>query len=183
MKIHEVVHEIYENDNAFRIFVDLDGVLVDFEKFAKEHIIEPHINSDVKDHFLQKGAKRDFWRAVDRWTRSGKQFFGAMDPLPDAFELWDYIKEYFPTILSATGHVMNAKEEKRDWVKRYLGDTTAGMALFTRAASEKCQYAASNHILIDDRAKAIDPWIEAGGIGILHTSAEDTIQQLKKLGI
>lgn len=106
-----------------------------------------------------------------------------MDPMEDAFELWDHIKEYFPTILSATGHVPNAKEEKRDWVGRHLGDTTAGMALFVRSASDKAQYAAPNHILIDDRPKAIEPWIEAGGIGILHTSAADTIEQLKKLGI
>jgi hypothetical protein len=28
-----------------------------------------------------------------------------------------------------------------------------------------------------------DEWRAAGGIGILHTSAADTIQQLKKLGL
>lgn len=183
MKINEI-HEIYENDTTFRIFVDLDGVLVDFEKFAAEHIIEKHINIDqVQAHLAQRGAKNDFWKAVNRWVKKGHLFFGAMDPMEDAFVLWDYIKEYFPTILSATGHVPHASTEKRDWVKRHLGDTTAGMALFVRAASEKCQYAAPNHILIDDRKKAIEPWIEAGGIGILHTSAADTIEQLKKLGV
>jgi len=37
--------------------------------------------------------------------------------------------------------------------------------------------------LIDDRKSNIEQWISQGGIGILHTSAADTIQQLKKLGI
>ena len=36
-------------------------------------------------------------------------------------------------------------------------------------------------VLIDDRQKNIDAWIEAGGIGILHTSAANTINQLKAL--
>ena len=37
--------------------------------------------------------------------------------------------------------------------------------------------------LIDDRKSNIDQWIASGGIGILHTSAADTIQQLKNLGL
>jgi len=35
--------------------------------------------------------------------------------------------------------------------------------------------------LIDDRQKNIDAWVEAGGIGIVHTSAANTIEQLKAL--
>jgi hypothetical protein len=37
----------------------------------------------------------------------------------------------------------------------------------------------SDHqILIDDRTDNIEAWKEAGGIGILHTSVEDTLKQL-----
>ena len=39
------------------------------------------------------------------------------------------------------------------------------------------------HILIDDRKSNIEEWRANGGIGILHTSATDTISQLKKLGL
>ena len=38
-------------------------------------------------------------------------------------------------------------------------------------------------ILIDDRASIIDNWNTAGGNGILHTSAPQTISKLKKLGL
>ena len=34
-----------------------------------------------------------------------------------------------------------------------------------------------------DREKNIKEWRENGGIGILHTSASDTIKQLKELGL
>ena len=40
-----------------------------------------------------------------------------------------------------------------------------------------------NAILIDDFASNIKRWEAAGGIGILHKNANDTIQQLKKLGL
>ena len=36
-------------------------------------------------------------------------------------------------------------------------------------------------ILIDDMEQTINEWNKGGGIGILHTSAADTIKQLKKL--
>ena len=38
-----------------------------------------------------------------------------------------------------------------------------------------------NNVLIDDRPKNIEAWEAAGGIGIIHTSAKNTIEQLKKL--
>jgi hypothetical protein len=38
-------------------------------------------------------------------------------------------------------------------------------------------------ILIDDLEKTIKEWHAQGGIGILHTSAADTIKQLKELDL
>lgn len=173
--------EKFEGDpvhHEYKIFVDLDGVMVDFNKFAKDCIgIRP------TDWELDKGIKRDFWKAVGKWVKDGKKFFEDMEPMADANILWGHIKKYHPTILSATGFVNNAKVEKRAWVTKHLGSTAGGMALLVRSASDKAQYAAPNHILIDDREKAIDPWVAAGGIGILHTSALETIKQLKKLGL
>ena len=37
--------------------------------------------------------------------------------------------------------------------------------------------------LIDDKEENIKQWKAAGGIGILHTSAENTIKELQKLGL
>jgi hypothetical protein len=44
-------------------------------------------------------------------------------------------------------------------------------------------FANEDKILIDDMEQTIKEWKNAGGIGILHTSAADTISQLKKLGL
>ena len=127
-----------------------------------------------------KKAKAKFWQTVGWMAKNGKPFWGAMDPIPDAFVLWDYVKRYNPEILSATGHVGNATEEKHEWIKKHLGNVPTNLV---RKSADKAQFAAPNHILIDDRAKALDPFIAAGGIGILHKSAAETIRQLKELGL
>lgn len=169
MKLNEVIEQ-----PQYKIFVDLDGVLVDFDK-QMERIGFPRqtVESDKK-------AKSKFWQTIGRMAKEGKPFWGVMDPMPDAAQLWNYVKKYNPEILSATGHVGNATQEKHEWVKRYLGNVKVHL---TRKSSDKAQLAAPNHILIDDREKSIQPWIAAGGIGILHKSAGETIRELKELGL
>ena len=49
------------------------------------------------------------------------------------------------------------------------------------SGSQKAAFAIEGAVLIDDREKNINAWVEAGGIGILHTSAANTIDQLKAL--
>ena len=52
-----------------------------------------------------------------------------------------------------------------------------------RKTTDKAAWAGPDRILIDDKKEAIEPWEAAGGIGILHTSAADTIRKLKTLGL
>jgi hypothetical protein len=162
------------------IYCDLDGVLVDFVKRAQELV--PEFQSD--SHPVDKETKKlhnKLWKIVGGRAKRGEMFWGEMDPLPDAFELWNYIGQYEPKILSATGSVGNAVQEKHQWVKDHLGDEV--IVHLVQKAADKAQFATPTRILIDDKMKAITPWLEAGGIGVFHTSAEDTIKQLKELGL
>lgn len=162
------------------IYSDLDGVLVDFEKKALEIAgYLPEYSTDP----TKKKLRGDFWKLVAIHVKKGKKFFEAMDWMPDGQVLWNYIKHRSPKICSATGHITGAKEEKRAWVRSKIDNETADSAKFVRDASEKGEHAAPGRILIDDRQKALDSWTAAGGLGILHTSAEDTIAQLKELGL
>jgi len=84
--------------------------------------------------------------------------------------------------LTATGvPEVQAAAEKIRWVH----DNLSGFdnIITVKKSVMKAKYAAPNHILIDDRDKSTNPWRKAGGIGILHTSAADTIAQLQKLGL
>lgn len=171
MKLTEIL-----NSNHYTVYVDLDGVLADFMKKAKE---VTGIDLDKADN----QETTEFFKELDKRARAGKKFFEYMDLLPDAMVLWNHIKKYDPIILSSTGHTLGAAEEKRAWVKKHLGYEAAKRALFVRQSREKSKYANSHSILIDDRAKSIDPWVAADGIGILHVSAAKTIKELKKLGL
>jgi hypothetical protein len=162
-----------EELRRYKIYVDLDGVLVDFDKQV-ERIGFP------RDLTTDKKLRNKFWQTIGWMASHGKPFWGDMDLMPDAMQLWSYLKKYNPEILSATGTVGNAPTEKRGWVFHHLGNVKVHLTQTTRA---KAEFAAPNHILIDDRNKAIGPWTAAGGIGILHTSAANTIAQLKELGL
>lgn len=169
---------LFLEQQKYQIYCDLDGVLADFTKKALEVT-----GIDVRHTYSDKPLKNKFWQGIDLHVGKGHKFFELMDVTHDGHELWDYIKKYHPTILSATGKLKDAEEEKRSWVRRHLGEQAAHRAKFVRLGAEKGRYANQNSILIDDTRKALDPWIEAKGIGILHTSTAETIKQLKELGL
>ncbi len=174
MKLDEMLNQ---DGKVKKIYCDLDGVLVDFVKLARQWV-----PGWEEDNVPGRSKKLDgqLWGRIGGRSKKGIAFWGQMDPMPDAMELWHYIKKYNPEILSATGHVGNPIPEKQEWVKKHLGDVPVHLV---QKAVLKAQYAAPGFVLIDDKRKAIDPWIAAGGIGILHTSAADTIRQLKELGL
>lgn len=165
---------------VFNFELDLDGVMFDFEKHAME--VTGFTMDEVN---VSKEAKRKFWNAINTHIKAGHKFFEELELLPDALALWEYLLSTGLTlhICSATGNTANAESEKRAAVRRHFGDKYADEAHLVRHSQDKAQYATPTTILIDDRLKSINPWIEAGGIGILHTSAADTIRQLKEMGI
>ncbi len=152
----------------YHIYVDLDGVLADLQNYVNRVLGEP---GDLNDN--------DVWKQL---REMGEPKFDELELLPDAMTLWDYVKKYNPNILTATGHPVEKNErEKRQWIKDNL---TGYKDVYTVVASRnKSKWAWPDAILIDDREKSIEPWREKGGIGILHTSADDTIDELKMLGL
>jgi nicotinamide mononucleotide adenylyltransferase len=164
--------EIFEEgvgEEAHKIYCDMDGVLVDFEKGYEELT-----GQDIKGQHVASSA--DFWGPI---SKAGAAFWIKLKWMPDGKQLWEYIKQYNPVLLSAPSREESSKIGKRVWVKREL----PGVKLVLRSAERKQEFATPKSILIDDRKDNIERWKEAGGVGIYHTSAADTIQQLKKLGL
>jgi hypothetical protein len=173
MKLTEILKTEY------KLFVDLDGVLSDFEKAAEHLMKEPfkfsRYNSD-------KEFQKRMWSAINPHVKAGGKFWEDMDMLPDAKVLWNYVKKYNPTILTATGrqNQENVGVQKRAWVKKHLGNYKV---ITVQDAADKVKHLVDNGVLIDDSPKAINPWNADGGIGILHTSAKTSIEKLKELGL
>lgn len=152
----------------YKLYCDMDGVLVDFDKGYFEltgHVLDGSHRSDT-----------DFWDPINS---AGYDFWNNLEWMGDGKLLWSYIEKYKPELLSAPSRQVESRVAKNHWAEREL----PGTHLILRNAKHKKDFAGPKNILIDDRLDNINGWIEAGGIGILHTSAVDTIKKLKKLGL
>jgi hypothetical protein len=105
--------------------------------------------------------------------------------MSDAQSLIDYVSQYNYELLTSPSIKQQSLMGKGLWVKNHTnkGLFKSKPKVNYRFAKKKVEFAAPNHILIDDRADTINSWNAAGGVGILHTSAANTISQLKKLGL
>ncbi len=163
----------------YKIYVDLDGVLADFEdgisKLMGGNYDDDRYNSDPD-------YRSEMWRAVSKYSKEGGQLWSELPLMSDAKQLWGYVEKYNPEILTAGGNpAYGAEAQKHRWVPWVLGSDAKVNVV--RTSADKAQYATTDSILIDDQKKSIDPWVAAGGIGILHTSAANTIKQLQELGL
>ncbi len=150
----------------FNIMVDMDGVLTDFNKKLSELLDKP------VDQIEDFGNDPEIWKKIDK---AGANFWSDMEWMTDGKELWGYLKKYDPTILSSPSNHKNSIEGKKIWLKENLPK----IPYFIE--KNKALYADTNTILIDDREKNIKKWEDAGGIGILHKNAKDTIKKLKDI--
>ena len=158
-----------EEETQYTIYCDMDSVLVDFDRGYQEL-------TGMTTQQADANGVSAFWDPI---SQAGAKFWITLNWMSDGKQLWDYIKKYNPILLSAPSREESSKLGKRVWVKREL----PGTKLILRCAPQKQEYASPTSILIDDRQKNIDQWEAAGGIGILHTSAANTIEQLKQLGL
>jgi len=202
-----------EQEEQYQIYCDMDGVLVDFvagtvehitkqlqtgkaeelkEKIGRDYITDedihmnnPNRNLDVRDYMykeLEHNAK--FWEELP-WMPGGK-------------ELWDFIAPYGPYILTAPmgeGSSLPAggmakpaggygsEIGKQIWIDKNLVPRGGPKKVFM--SHKKYKWSAPNHILIDDFTKNTIPWEDPkrGGIAILHTDTNKTIEKLKEIGV
>ena len=154
----------------YTIFCDMDGVIVDFEKGYTE------LTNTIPTKSFN--GKAEFWEPI---SKAGAQWWANLDWMPDGQELWRYIKKYKPNILSSPSQDPSSKVGKEAWLKMNLQNSYKKAYFYNR--SNKQLFSDKNRILIDDLQQTIDEWNDKGGIGILHTSAANTIKELKKLGL
>lgn len=156
--------------SQYKIFCDMDGVLCDFDRrFEQFGRMSPN------EYKTTNGTKK-FWGLIDG---IGAQFWSEMPWMQDGKQLWKYISKYKPSLLSAPSLDSSSRYGKHLWVQ----ENTPGTKLILAKREHKKSYSSKNQILIDDRSDNINEWKSNGGIGILHTSAENTINELKKLGL
>lgn len=165
--INRIVNHNEVMTRKMQIFVDMDGVLANFDAgYEREFGIKP---CKIKDNVD--------WKAV----RKVRGFYENLPPMDDMLELWGHIEKYQPIVLTGVpSSVEEAPENKRAWVRKNLGEHVEVRCC---ASKDKALHAIPGDILIDDWKKYQHLWELKGGIWITHTSAENSISELKAMGI
>jgi hypothetical protein len=193
-------------DASFQLYVDLDGVLINFEggvvdaingdiedpsRVSLEHrpAFDKMIGkiSDVRDYaqivrsdISRKKAERgDVGNAVRDYMYRRFQ-----DDVKFWAGLWNYVKGSTPPPIILTSPMKGDPKGgdhkgKEEWVKEHLGDHVRVIV-----ERDKWKYAVAEdgtgNILIDDTENKVVPWRERGGIAIHHVSVSRTIEEYEE---
>lgn len=155
-----------------QLFVDLDGVLAEFDGYYSEQF-GVTIDRNIVD-------PPNFWDNI----RAHGQFYRNLPVKDGALELWEGAKQLHPKPIILTGcptSVPGVAEQKREWVNEHI-DWRA--TLICCQSKHKRLYGKPGDILIDDWEKYKHLWEEMGGIFVLHTSVAWSLEQAAKhLGV
>ena len=179
IKLKEIYNKIVEEiePQKYTLYCDMDGVLCDFERQFRNLTSSKNKKSGMSpNEYRDKYSINSFWKIIDR---AGTEFWADMPWMPDGQTLYEYIKPNLHSLLSAPSFDVSSEEGKQEWVDKNM----PGTKLILAAAKNKQKHSKEGAILIDDREDTIREWDSQGGIGILHTSAANTIEKLIELGL
>lgn len=158
-----------------KIYLDMDGVLANmklgvfhalqrsFEELAPTSPGRWAIISELApDLYVSLPAMRDANLLVDTVTLLCEQHRAGLGVL---------------TALPKYGNLPNCALHKVIWLGNHWPHLVDGFNIGP-LSEDKWKHAAPGDVLIDDSPMNIDQWNAAGGYGILHTTATDTLQKL-----
>lgn len=141
------------------IYIDMDGVIADFEQGIMNLYGEPYSDNIAKD----------FWE----YACIDEQAFRNLPPIPEGIEMVKRIRDKneicFMTSTGGMPHHIDIAKQKLDWLSAYgLGKHPVAFCMNTIG---KGRFAAMDRHLIDDRQKVLDAWNLEWGNGHLFTRA------------
>ena len=158
------------------IFLDLDGVLADFDTAARK--VFDGMNPR---EFEDQHGEPEFWRRL----AAQDEFYTNLPLMPGAREFHDEVNEISlertgnrVIILTGTpSSIVGAAEHKRAWVKKHMGHGR----VITCASKDKSRYCQFDDILIDDWDKYRHLWEGSGGKFIHHKTPGQSLSELTEV--
>lgn len=151
-----------------RLYLDLDGVMADFDRHFPDVFGLDH----------RTMADDDIWVRIN----SHPSYFRDMPMCDGASEFWDLVSHLDPIILTACprANYQHVAVQKREWCREHLGSDVDVLPVM--GGHNKWLFMHNpGDILIDDYEKNTKPWVKAGGIGILHVGWDVTIERMSGL--
>lgn len=173
-----------------RLFLDMDGVLMNFEGHVRKHGFwweGPTYHHLPESEWTEAQATndrkyKDLMATPDFWT--------TMEPMADAHMLWNYCRPLGAQVLTATpakaAYRDRCANDKLRSIHQHFDPTFPSHDFHAVLRSEKRKFAGSHEngdraILVDDMEPNCREWTEAGGIAILHRDAVSTIRILREI--
>ena len=152
-----------------QLFLDCDGVLADFDRGA-EAVLGMHPR-----RFERRFGLQAFWSRL----AGQPDFYAELPLLPDARRFFDAVRHLDPIILTGCPRGRWAEAQKIRWAARHF----PGTQIIACMARDKRDHAAPGDVLVDDTLRHRHLWEEMGGIFVHHTSAEESLDELRALDV
>jgi len=198
--------DYHTTQTEFEIYLDMDGVIVNMgsvlnlelhkmlkdptNKYSKKFWKKfPDFKLNTIDQeYLQKiFIAKDLGLELSKQEKHIKGL--TYKPLSNNSDLWtnlpaydgaedfvSYLNDHWKVTILSSPVDLDSIIGKELWLNKHFPSLLHN-AIFE---TNKYVHAHSRAVLIDDRPKNINLWIENGGIGILHTSFEQTKKELQQ---
>jgi len=175
----ELAMGLEEQENQFKVYLDMDGVIADFDqRFRDLSGMEPR-------DFENKYGKKAFWNLIDEENKI--KFWVGIPTMPGASDLVDAVKNYNYELLTSPSAKKQSYLGKILWVRNHIGSVFPSKPRINfKKAKEKHlvkPQLTKTDILIDDREDTIGRWNAAGGTGIVYKNISQVLNDLGKLGL
>ena len=149
---------------APRLFLDLDGVLADFDRGAEDLLGMPAAQ------FEKRFGIKEFWRRLAK----APEFYARLPLLPDARVLFDAVEHLTPTILTGLPLGKWAAPQKVAWCEEHF----PRVPVITCMARDKHRFMDLGDVLVDDRDRHRAAYEAHGVVFVHHKSARESLKEL-----
>jgi hypothetical protein len=153
-----------------QLFLDCDGVLADFDAY-----IEPLVGERTNIAGVQQDVP-GMWEKI----YAHGDFYAKLPLMNDAMELYEAVRHLNPIILTGVPRF----KFNEDWATRqkfaWANQHFPGLQIITCLSANKRDYMEAGDVLVDDNLQYRELWLEHGGVFITHTSAANSIAELKQ---
>lgn len=157
------------------LYLDMDGVVADFDAYAEQ--------------MIGKRSENNRWSREDwQQLRNFKRMYRDLPKTAEADELVEYCRKFtqergydlvFLTAVPKGNDFFWAFQDKLDWVRNYYPDIPVHFGPYS---VDKQVHCLPGDILIDDRLSNNEEWALVGGHAIRHQGdLQNTLNLLKEL--
>jgi len=175
----ELALGLEEQKSKYKVYLDMDGVLANFDKRFKD------ISGMEPKEFEAKYGTKEFWNLIDEENKV--KFWVGIPEMPGAKALVDAVKKYDYELLTSPSAKKQSYLGKILWVRNHIGSVFPSKPRINfKRAKEKHEVKpqlTKTDILIDDREDTIGRWNAAGGTGIVYKNISQVLNDLGKLGL